>query len=103
MKEGASPADNLDEMQCMWFQTECALAHKRTRDIGEALKKCHQIDRVSHPLQKFQFGMTKILFELCFSAVTEIPNCAFEISKNRGRPSYSPLLYDDNFLSLRSL
>eukprot|EP00794_Sanderia_malayensis_P006947 gene6947-7727_t len=44
-REGSSPADNLDEMQCMWFQTECALAHQRTNNIGEALKKYHQIDR----------------------------------------------------------
>eukprot|EP00795_Rhopilema_esculentum_P000514 gene514-10194_t len=54
-REGASPADNLDEMQCMWFQTECALAHKRTRNIGEALKKCHQIDRNFSEIIEDQF------------------------------------------------
>jgi len=54
-REGASPADNLDEMQCMWFQTECALAHKRTRDFGEALKKCHQIDRNFSEIIEDQF------------------------------------------------
>lgn len=39
--------ENLNEMQCMWFQTECALAYKSMNKFGEALKKCHEIERVS--------------------------------------------------------
>lgn len=39
--------ENLNEMQCMWFQTECALAYQRQQKWGDALKKCHEIDRVS--------------------------------------------------------
>ena len=39
--------DNLNEMQCMWFQVECAAAYQRLGKWGEALKKCHEIDRVS--------------------------------------------------------
>lgn len=39
--------ENLNEMQCIWFQTECALAYQRLEKWGEALKKCHEIDRVS--------------------------------------------------------
>jgi hypothetical protein len=39
--------ENLNEMQCMWFQTECALAYQRMELYGESLKKCHEIDRVS--------------------------------------------------------
>lgn len=39
--------ENLNEMQCMWFQTECALAYKNMNKFGEALKKCHEIERVS--------------------------------------------------------
>lgn len=39
--------ENLNEMQCMWFQTECALAYKAMNKFGEALKKCHEIERVS--------------------------------------------------------
>jgi hypothetical protein len=35
-KENSSPAEYLREMQCMWFELE----------YGEALKKCHEIDRV---------------------------------------------------------
>jgi len=38
--------DNLNEMQCMWFQTECALAYQRTGQLGDSLKKCHEVDRV---------------------------------------------------------
>lgn len=47
VQEGASAVENLNEMQCMWFQTECALAYKNMNKFGEALKKCHEIERVS--------------------------------------------------------
>lgn len=50
LQEGASAVENLNEMQCMWFQTECALAYKSMKKYGEALKKCHEIERVSHSL-----------------------------------------------------
>ena len=46
-QEGVPAVENLNEMQCMWFQTECAFAYKRLGKYGEALKKCHEIDRVS--------------------------------------------------------
>ena len=45
-QEGVSAMENLNEMQCMWFQTECAAAYMRLNKFGEALKKCHEIDRV---------------------------------------------------------
>ena len=38
--------ENLNEMQCMWFQTECAVAYQRMGKWGEALKKCHEVERV---------------------------------------------------------
>jgi hypothetical protein len=38
--------DNLNEMQCMWFQTECARGYRSAGKWGLALKKCHEIDRV---------------------------------------------------------
>jgi len=38
--------ENLREMQCMWFELECALAYQKMGKYGEALKKCHEIDRV---------------------------------------------------------
>ncbi|XP_013092787.2 N-alpha-acetyltransferase 15, NatA auxiliary subunit-like [Biomphalaria glabrata] len=44
-REGVSAVENLNEMQCMWFQTECSFAYKRLGKWGEALKKCHEIDR----------------------------------------------------------
>jgi len=44
-REGVPAVENLNEMQCMWFQTECAFAYKRLGKYGEALKKCHEIDR----------------------------------------------------------
>lgn len=46
-QEGVSAMENLNEMQCIWFQTECALAYQRLEKWGESLKKCHEIDRVS--------------------------------------------------------
>ena len=44
-REGVSAMENLNEMQCMWFQTECALAYQRLEKWGDSLKKCHEIDR----------------------------------------------------------
>ncbi|XP_041357444.1 N-alpha-acetyltransferase 15, NatA auxiliary subunit-like [Gigantopelta aegis] len=44
-REGVSATENLNEMQCMWFQTECAAAAQRLGKWGEALKKCHEVDR----------------------------------------------------------
>ena len=45
-REGASAMESLNEMQCMWFQTECAFAFQRMGKFGDALKKCLEIDRV---------------------------------------------------------
>lgn len=36
----------MDEMQCMWFQTEMAWAYHRLGKLGEALQKLHEIDKV---------------------------------------------------------
>ncbi|CAF0802062.1 unnamed protein product [Rotaria sp. Silwood1] len=44
-RENSSPADYLREMQCMWFGLEMARAYRRLKKYGEALKKCHEIDR----------------------------------------------------------
>ena len=37
----------MDEMQCMWFQTELARAYHRLGKLGEALQKLHEIAHVS--------------------------------------------------------
>lgn len=47
-REGVLAMENLNEMQCMWIQTEAANAYKRLGKYGEALKKCHEVDRVSN-------------------------------------------------------
>jgi len=46
--------ENLNEMQCMWFQTECAVAYQRLGKYGDALKKCHEVERVSR-CKHYQF------------------------------------------------
>lgn len=56
--------ENLNEMQCMWFQTECAAAYQRLGKYGDALKKCHEVERVSrHEGHQFLFQ--------CFSHTNE--------------------------------
>ena len=45
-REGVAAMDNMNEMQCMWFQTECAKSFQRLEKFGEALKKCIEVDRV---------------------------------------------------------
>lgn len=54
-KEGILPDDDLDSMQCMWFGIECASAHQRKGEIGEALRKCHQIERNFSEIVEDQF------------------------------------------------
>ena len=47
-REGVSSTESLNEMQCMWFQTECAGAYQRREQYGESLKKCHEVERVNN-------------------------------------------------------
>ncbi|XP_059484452.1 N-alpha-acetyltransferase 15, NatA auxiliary subunit [Neocloeon triangulifer] len=54
-REGVTAMENLNEMQCMWFQTECALAYQRMEQWGESLKKCHEIDRHFSEIIEDQF------------------------------------------------
>ncbi|ELU08201.1 hypothetical protein CAPTEDRAFT_222736 [Capitella teleta] len=44
-REGVSAMENLNEMQCMWFQTECMRSYEQMSKWGDALKKCHEINR----------------------------------------------------------
>ncbi|XP_006076575.2 N-alpha-acetyltransferase 16, NatA auxiliary subunit isoform X8 [Bubalus bubalis] len=53
-REGTSAMENLNEMQCMWFQTECISAYQRLGRYGDALKKCHEVER--HPPSKWTTG-----------------------------------------------
>ena len=54
-REGVPPMENLNEMQCMWFQCECALAYQRMEQYGECLKKCSEIDRHFSEIIEDQF------------------------------------------------
>ncbi|XP_064636632.1 N-alpha-acetyltransferase 15, NatA auxiliary subunit-like [Lineus longissimus] len=54
-REGVPAMDNLNEMQCMWFQTECARAYRGSGKWGLALKKCHEIDRHFSEIIEDQF------------------------------------------------
>lgn len=47
--------ENLNEMQCMWFQSECAQAFQRQGKYGDSLKKCHEIDRHFSEITEDQF------------------------------------------------
>ncbi|XP_053792662.1 N-alpha-acetyltransferase 16, NatA auxiliary subunit isoform X3 [Vidua chalybeata] len=50
-----SAMENLNEMQCMWFQTECAAAYQRLGKYGDALKKCHEVERHFFEITDDQF------------------------------------------------
>ena len=39
----------------MWFGNECAAAHYRREEIGEALRKCHQIEKNFNEIVEDQF------------------------------------------------
>lgn len=54
-REGVLAMENLNEMQCMWFQTETAFAYKRLGKYGEALKKCYEVDRHFSEIIEDQF------------------------------------------------
>ncbi|XP_030892437.1 N-alpha-acetyltransferase 16, NatA auxiliary subunit isoform X4 [Leptonychotes weddellii] len=54
-REGTSAMENLNEMQCMWFQTECILAYQRLGRYGDALKKCHEVERHFFEITDDQF------------------------------------------------
>lgn len=54
-REGVTAMENLNEMQCMWFQTECANAYQRLGKFGESLKKCAEIDRHFSEIIEDQF------------------------------------------------
>ncbi|XP_069496625.1 N-alpha-acetyltransferase 16, NatA auxiliary subunit isoform X2 [Ambystoma mexicanum] len=54
-REGTSAMENLNEMQCMWFETECASAYQRMGKYGEALKKCHEVERHFFEITDDQF------------------------------------------------
>lgn len=54
-RESTSPFDYLKEMQCMWFETECANAYYRLGQYGESLKKCLQVEKHFSEIIEDQF------------------------------------------------
>lgn len=54
-REGVPAMESLNEMQCMWIQTEAANAYQRLGKYGEALKKCHEVDRHFSEIIEDQF------------------------------------------------
>lgn len=54
-RESTQPFDYLREMQCMWFEIECANAFRRLEKYGESLKKCHQVERHFQEIIEDQF------------------------------------------------
>lgn len=54
-RAGVSVTENLNEMQCMWFQIETAHAYHRTKQYGMALKKCYEIDAFFSEVTEDQF------------------------------------------------
>ena len=50
-----SAASALNEMQCMWFLIEVAASYRRQGKIGDALKKCHEIERHFSQMYEDQF------------------------------------------------
>ena len=51
-REGVAAMDNMNEMQCMWFQTEAAKSYASQAKWGDAIKKCIEVDRVRRRLCK---------------------------------------------------
>uniref|UniRef100_H2Y7M2 N-alpha-acetyltransferase 15, NatA auxiliary subunit n=1 Tax=Ciona savignyi TaxID=51511 RepID=H2Y7M2_CIOSA len=54
-RENVSLDEYLREMQCMWYEVACATAHARAHRYGEALKKCHEVDKHFTEIAEDQF------------------------------------------------
>lgn len=75
--------ENLNEMQCMWFQTECALAFQRLGKWGESLKKCHEVDRVNSIfILQFIYYIYIYIYYSPFDFTQSTPFKVFSIKQN---------------------
>lgn len=54
-RAGVTVTENLNEMQCMWFQIETANAYHRMEKYGLALKKCYELDSYFNEVTEDQF------------------------------------------------
>merc|ERR1712130_638085 len=54
-RENTTVAENLKEMQVLWFQIECAETYYRQGKYGLALRKCYEIENVFADITEDQF------------------------------------------------
>ncbi|KAH0500867.1 N-alpha-acetyltransferase 16, NatA auxiliary subunit [Microtus ochrogaster] len=82
-REGTSAMESLNEMQCMWFETECISAYQRLGRYGDALKKCHEVERVDNPLEEAIKFLTPLKTLAADNIQTHL--LAFEIYFRKGK------------------
>ncbi|KAK2492470.1 hypothetical protein MC885_014039 [Smutsia gigantea] len=93
-REGISAMENLNEMQCMWFQTECILAYQRLGRYGDALKKCHEVERdllCSQPLSSLSSQDTCSHIEYLVQHSGWSAALSFQMDNRRKRATNAPL------------
>jgi len=83
-RENSSPGDYLREMQCMWFELEMARSYRRLKKYGEALKKCHEIDRHFQEFVEDQFDFhSYCLRKMVLCAYVDMLNLEDHIKNHR--------------------
>ncbi|CAF0974034.1 unnamed protein product [Adineta steineri] len=83
-RENSSPAEYLREMQCQWFELEIAQAYRRLKKYGEALKKCHEIDRHFQEFIEDQFDFhSYCLRKMVLCAYVDMLNLEDHIKNHR--------------------
>ncbi|CAD5224963.1 unnamed protein product [Bursaphelenchus okinawaensis] len=65
-REGMSAEDALQEMQCLWYPWAAAKAYKEQGQLGEALKRCHQIERIVTAFYEEQYDFHTYCIRKCF-------------------------------------
>lgn len=83
-REGVLAMENLNEMQCMWIQTEAANAYKRLGKYGEALKKCHEVDRVRIYVYIYDSIYTRVIYVM-ISLMSHNLYCTFSTFRRSSR------------------
>ncbi|KAI6233613.1 hypothetical protein M3Y99_00897600 [Aphelenchoides fujianensis] len=67
-REGMKSDDALYEMQCLWYPLACAKAYLGRKEYGEALKRCHQIDRTVTSYYEEQYDFHTYCVRKCYVA-----------------------------------
>ncbi|CAD5231659.1 unnamed protein product [Bursaphelenchus xylophilus] len=65
-REGMKSEDALQEMQCLWYPWAAAKAHRAKGELGEALKRCHQIERIITSFYEEQYDFHTYCVRKCF-------------------------------------